>query len=609
MLAGQTSSDAPPLHTRCNRNAGKNTLRTSRNHHRNSAKKLAAAGGLRIDLLDNLMALPPLREEEYSFAPNERAVLAGGPASPFQPIWRRPICAFVGILTGLAGGLGNGLITVNAPYLLGSLGLESNEMAWLPTVYSMTYISMNLLLVRFRQQFGLRLFSMLALSSFCAVMLLHLVINGLGGAILIHAAAGVAAAPMTAISVYYLMSAFPPKKALAGAILGLGISQIPIPLARLFSSDLLGVNQWQSLYLFEFGLAAVCLGCVGLVRLPPSDRQPAFERLDFISFPFFAVGAALLCAVLGMGRNMWWTDSERLGCALAAAIPLLGVGFYIEGQRQRPLLDLRWLATPDLLRFVVVASICRIVLAEQSTSAIGLLSTLGVANEELHYFSFLLVLASVAGAVFAAIVFTPARLTSLGALALGLVAIGSLLDCHSSNLTRPEQLYFSQMLIAFAATVFIGPALLFGITFVLVQKGRTLASLLVLFVVIQNLGSLAGSALLSSFQIVREKANSLIVFQHLTLLDPQVAQRLQGTGGALAHTLPDSGARYAQSLALLHRQSAREAAILAYNNSFALVAGLSAATTLYLVAMIVRHWWRGEPLSSAAIAMTPRSPA
>jgi MFS family permease len=552
------------------------------------------------------MTISPFAEEGYDFPSAERATLSGGPANPYQPAWRRPICAVVGLLTGLTGGLGNGLITVNTSTLLGALGLQADEIAWIPTVYAMTYISMNLLLVRFRQQFGLRLFSLIALSAFSLVIALHLTVQGFLGAVLVHAAAGVAAAPMTSLSVYYLMSAFPPKKALAGVILGLGLSQLPTPLARLLSTDLLARHEWHSLYLFEFGMALICLGCVALVRLPPSKREPAFERLDFLTYPLFAGGASLVCAVMGMGRVDWWTDANWLGWTLAAAIPLLGAAFYIEANRARPLIDLHWLGTPGIVRFAVVVLMSRIVLVEQSTSVIGMLGVLGVENDELRFFSLLLLIASIAGALAAAMLVRPGRITLIGALAIGLVAFGAMLDSSSTNLTRPPELYVSQMLIAFATTLFIGPSLLFGVSFVVRQGGKALPSLLVLFVVLQILGSLIGGALLGTFQIIREKAISVILVGQLSATDPMVAARLRGSSAVLAPSNPDGAQRGGDALALLHQQMTREATILSYNNTFALVAALAAGTTLYLLILVFLHWRRGEPLSAAAATTTAR---
>ena len=81
-----------------------------------------------------------------------------------------------------------------------------------------------------------------------------------------------------------------------------------------------------------------------------------------------------------------------------------------------------------------------------------------------------------------------------------LIAIGAFIDSHATVLTRPAQLYFSQALIAFASAMFVGPALLIGVGRVLQTNPRNLISFIVMFSVLQNVGGLAGSALVEEKQ-------------------------------------------------------------------------------------------------------------
>jgi hypothetical protein len=480
----------------------------------------------------------------------------------------------VSVLLCLTSNLVNGLVTVNAPALMGALGVDSDQMAWLPTVYSMTFIGMNLLLVRFRQQFGLRLYTLLGMTACCIVTAFHLIIRSFTGAVVVHAAAGVAAAPLSALAVYYMMEAMPRALTVTGVVLALGFEQVSTPLARLISTGLIDYDQWRSLYLFEFGLTALCLGCVGLFPLPPSEKGVArFRLLDIVTFALLASGLALICAVLGMGTALWWTDRDWLGWALAAAMPLVGLALLVEARRSHPLIDLGWLSAPTMLRFAVVAVVSRIVFGEQS-SATAFLGVMGLDNHELHLFALVLAIATVAGTLAAAAVFRPNRNAELAALAIGLVAVAAFHDSHSTNLTRATEFYVSQGVIAFATALFMGPALLFGFTRVIQAGGGPLASFLVLFTGCQNIGGLAGSALLGSFQIIREKANSASLASTVTAIDPSTADRIATGGGVGA----------------LQGAATREANVLAYNNVFLLVAAMAAVTTLYFVVVLTIRW-------------------
>jgi hypothetical protein len=60
-------------------------------------------------------------------------------------------------------------------------------------------------------------------------------------------------------------------------------------------------DRWQTLYLFELGLALLCLGGVRLLALPPVERIKVFEPLDFVSFPLFATGMACSVRCLAWG--------------------------------------------------------------------------------------------------------------------------------------------------------------------------------------------------------------------------------------------------------------------------------------------------------------------
>ena len=67
------------------------------------------------------------------------------------------------------------------------LGAYSTETTWLPAAYVMANASMNLLLVKFRQQFGLRLFTEIFLVLYALVTFAHLFVNDLASAIAVRA--------------------------------------------------------------------------------------------------------------------------------------------------------------------------------------------------------------------------------------------------------------------------------------------------------------------------------------------------------------------------------------------------------------------------------------
>jgi len=349
------------------------------------------------------------------------------------------------------------------------------------------------------------------------------------------------------------------------------------------------MSQWRTLYLFELGLAAMSLAAVIALRLPPTNRVKAFEPLDFVTFTLFAGSMALFAAVLGLGRIEWWTQASWIGWALLAAIPMLAAALVIEHGRANPLLNTRWLASADILRFTIVTIMARIVLSEQNTGAVGLLTVLGQNNDQLIPFFLILTLATVAGVAASAMTLNVEKLAHPVMLAVGLVAIAAFIDSHSTSLTRAPQLYATQGMIAFAGAFFLGPALLFGMTRALAAGSGHIISFIALFGIINSIGGLGGAALLGTYQVVREKANSAALVQGVDVTDPIVVQRIQAGAAGVGRVVGDPTLRSAEGAALLSQATTREANVLAYNDVFRLVAVLAALTFLYLFFLLVRR--------------------
>jgi len=542
---------------------------------------------------------------EYVFKPHERPMMPGSPASPDHPTGRRIAYFMIGVLVAITGGLGNGLVSANLTNIQGALGLYSDEAAWLSTVYVMTNVSMSLLLVKFRQQFGLIPFARIFLIAFIAITAAHLVTDHFATALLARAASGIAASALSTLGLLYIIQAMPAVHRLRGIVLGTAIPQLAIPLARLFSSDLLEIGQWKTLYVFELGLSMLCLAAVGFLRLPPSERMKAFEKLDFVTFALYAPGVGLLCTVLGLGRILWWTESAWLGYALCGSIALITAALVIEHNRANPLLNTRWMASRDILRFAIVAISVRVLLSEQTYGAVGLLTALGMNNDQLVGLFVVISLATLAGIVVSAVTLDPLNPARPIIISVVLIALGAFLDSRSTSLTRPADMYFTQALIAFAAIYFMGPTLLIGILRALAKGPNHLVSFSALFGITQSLGGLAGAAALGTFQVSREKFHSHAIVQSLSLSDPQVASRIQTLGGAYGKVLGDPTLRAAEGAATLSQQVTREANVLAFNDIFLTVFVLACLTLVWLLALRLRIYITGvnpmaEPLAAIA---------
>jgi MFS family permease len=518
---------------------------------------------------------------DYQFRPHERPFLPGSPATPDHPMARRVGYAAIGVLIALTAGFSNGLLVANLTQIQGALGITTVEAGWLTAAYSMTNVFTGFLLIKMRQQFGLQPLTRFFLIAFVILAGAQLLVHTYETELALRAAAGIIAAGFTPLAFFYIMQAMPAASRLNGMILGVGLSQVALPLARLISPLLLTDGEIANLHMLEFGLALVCLGAIALLRLPPSERIQVFEKLDVLTFVLLAPGLALLTAVFVQGRIVWWS-TPWIGYALAAAVVLIGAAMLIEHNRANPLLNTRWIGSRDVLRFGAIAAVMRILLSEQNYGSVGLLTVVGMGADQLVGFYALITGASLAGLAVSLRTLNPQDLLRPVVISVALIAVGAFMDADASNLTRPVNLYVSQALISFAALYFLGATMMVGILRAVAHGPSHMVSFSAVFGIAQTIGGLGGSALLGTFQIARERFHSEELVQSLVMTDPQVAARLQQLGGAYGRVVVDPVLRQGQGAALLSQQVVREANILAYNDVFLLIGVLSGLALLWL---------------------------
>lgn len=524
-----------------------------------------------------MVSEPRLLEPTPAWEEDEKPMMPGSPASVRHSARRRMAYLAVGVLVSATGGLGNGLLSANLPQIQGALGLTPVQSGWLSAAYVMTNVSSNLILFKARQQFGIRRFAEVGLIAYLLLAASYLLLESYEAAVAVRLVAGFAAAPLSALAMFYLFQAFPKAKMGPGLCVALGLSQCWVPVAWLLSPALLDLGDWKTLYLFEFGLAVCSLAACFMLKLPPGIRIAAFEWRDFVTFALLAPAFALVGAVLAQGRTQWWTEQPWMAIALIVALGLFIAGFSFEHYRSNPLLQTRWLGSAGALRFAIAALMLRMLLSEQTFAATGLFRTLGMAQDQLQLFYAVMLGGLVAGTAFSALTFGPKIIPVQILLAVVLIIVGSLMDNNATSLVRPHDMMLSQFFLAFASGVFMGPLVMVGIMSALAKGANHIVSFAILFGVTQALGGLAGPAVYGTFQQVREHEYSGQINANLDPSDPVVAQRLALQGQVYARQITDPVLRQAQGTAQLAQASTREANVRAFNDVFtlnAIVAGL-----------------------------------
>lgn len=550
---------------------------------------------------------------------------------PYHVPWVRVCYGLIAILVGLTGGLGNALFTANLPTIQGQLGLTVVEAAWLTGAYVMFNMTANLLVYKFRQQYGMRLFTEIGLGVYAALSVLHLVLGSYDSLILLRAASGLAAATCSSLSTLYMLQAAPRTYVLKMLVIGVGVTQLATPLAWILSPGLLYNSEWHNLYLFEAGLALISFAAVVLLKLPSGLYIKTFEKLDFVTFSLMVPGLGLLIAVLVQGYARWWLDAPGLAWMLVGAIALLSVALYIEHHRVNPMFHTRWFMQMPTIRFVIGAILLRLLTAEQTYGVVGLMRTLGMTSDQMQPLFIVILLGTLVGAALSAITFGVPNMGKQIVMAIALFALAAFLDHHRTSLDRPSDFFFSQFVLAVGAGVFMGPLMLTGIIQGLKFGANHMLTAVVTISMTQAMGGLLGSALLSTYQAHREQIYSVALVAQLDPTDPVVAERLKIQNQIYGKVTPDAAMRANQGTLQLSQIVRREANVRAYNDVFMLTAAiallyllwsLGASARVRQAAAMVRAMTRqsgnqvaaaaatdGTPQRAPSVAATPAAPA
>lgn len=522
------------------------------------------------------------------------------PAFVPKPVPIRLLYALTSVTAAIMQGLGTSLISANLAQIAGPLEATQNEASWLVAAYLFPNVSLGLFLFKVRTQYGIRNFCELAIIPFVIVSLAHLWVNDLTLSIALRFFAGAAAAPISSMAFLYMLEIFPPEKklnvGLCLALIGLSLSA---PIAGLVSPSLLDANDLQGLYMLELGLALVVFGLIYILPLTSPPRAKVISSMDYVSYGLLAVSMGCLAVFFTMGRLYWWLEADWLGWVLAGGIATGSILAMLELNRRNHLIDIRWISSWEIVHFAGVLLVFRMLLTEQQTGAINFFRQLGMFNEQMTGIYWAILIASVVSGLFCAMIMKPGREAGIHLLALVLIAAGTLMDSYSTVLTRPEQMYASQSLIAFGSGLFLPPAMAVGFAAAL-KKGLTyIISFIAVFLFTQKVGAFIGSALFGTFVTWREQYHSAILTTRLLPTDPLVVNRINQYVAAYTKSNPDGLQHTIQGTNLFATQVRQQAYVLAYNDAFFATFLLAVgAITLLLLNVLWNHRHRVLPAAA-----------
>ncbi len=553
---------------------------------------------------------------EYQFKPHEQPFMVGSPATPDHPTRRKVFYLLIGIFIGITASFQNGLLVANLTQIQGEMGLTPVEGGWISVAYNMTNACITVLLYKIRQQFGMALFSKITLFSLLAATSLQwlvsshlldtsaIIIEPYYLEIIARGLSGMVASAMTVLAIFYCLQGMPTAKRISGLILGFGLVQFGIPLSRIISPYLAVDGQLETLFLFELGLTLICFALINILELPPGNTEKVFEKLDFLSFAFFASGLAALAVFLVQGRIQWWT-TPWLSYPLIIAVVTISIALWIETHRKNPMLQVRWMRSRNIIAFTITGAVMRILLSEQNVGAAGLLANLGYGNDQLITFYAVILAASVLALVISIFRTNAMDLRRPVIFAVALIAVGAWLDTDISLNSAPYMFYVSQFMIAFAAVYFMGPMVFEGMFRAIANGPAYIISFSVIFSISQTIGGLAGAAAIQAFTTIRTQMHYADMVSSFNLGDPALMAQVADAGRILSTQITDANQANVAAMGQVLQSIQRQATVAAYADLFFLMATIASITTLILLLNYLYHrYHKRNPLAKelAAIA-------
>jgi MFS family permease len=560
---------------------------------RDAAARIDADEAEQADLANGATEQPAAAQAPAPSAP---------PAFVPKPLPIQLLYALTSVTAAIMQGLGTSLISANLQQIAGPLEATQNEASWLIAAYLFPNVSLGLFLFKVRTQYGIRNFCELAIIPYVLISLAHLWVNDLSLGIALRFFAGAAAAPISSMAFLYMLEIFPPEKKLnVGLCLALIGLSLATPIAGLVSPSLLDLNDLQGLYLLELGLALVVFGLIYILPLTSPPRAKVISSMDYVSYGLLAISMGCLAVFFTMGRLYWWLEAEWLGWVLVGGIISGVLVIMLELNRKNHLIDVRWISSWEIVHFAGVLLVFRMLLTEQQTGAINFFRQLGLFNEQMAGIYWAVLIASVISGLFCAMIMKPGREGIIHLLALVLIATGTLMDSYSTVLTRPEQMYVSQSLIAFGSGLFLPPAMAVGFAAAL-KKGLTyIISFIAVFLFTQKVGAFIGSALFGTFVTWREQYHSAILTSRLLPTDPLVTTRINQYVAAYSHGNSDGVQHLVQGTSLFATQVRQQAYVLAYDDAFFATFLIAiAAIAMLLLNILWNHRHRILPAAASS---------
>jgi DHA2 family multidrug resistance protein len=505
------------------------------------------------------------------------------PTSP--PTATNPYIGILGVFLGAATSQLTGkLLTAGLPDLRGTLGYSFDDASWIPTVLNMGMMFTAVFAAFLGAAYGVRRVLLISAAVFTAASIVLPLAPNLGGLLALEAIAGVALGSFYTLTMTFVARNLP-KELL---VFGIAAYAMDIVVSSHVAQYIHGwyMDHWSWRWIFWTGglLMPFTMMCI-YFGVPPAV-QP--ERPNWRGFLYMSAGLSLIFGALDQGQRLdWWNSGIFVGM-LAGGLLLLFAALVRRYFYPNPLLNLRFLATRNVviiglgifaIRFSLLASL---VVVPSFLSAVAHYRPLqtGAALAWMSAPQFVVVWVAAIACVF----LQPRIVMAVG---FATVAVGCWMASHVDSSWAGKSFVAPELVIAIGVGVaFV--SLVTNIILILVEAGGLISvtntvTYSAFMHTIRMMGGQIGAVALARFITVREHFHSNLIGQHVDAGNWTTIERLHGMAAALTPFSAGPDEAQARSAALLAGQVRAQAYTLAFSDAFLLIAWTITAYLLLVV--------------------------
>lgn len=489
------------------------------------------------------------------------------PARPAASPW---VIAATVMLATFMEVLDTSVANVALPHIAGSLSSSVDEATWVLTAYLVANAIVLPLSGWFSMLFGRKRFYMACVALFTASSLLCGLAPSLRWLVLFRILQGFGGGALQPISQAILVESFPQEKqGAAMAFYGMGVVVAPI-IGPTLGGWITDSYSWRWIFLINIpvGILSVLLTAM-LILDPPHLIRRTFAtglRLDYIGLGLLGIGLASLELMLDEGqRNDWFGSNMIVVAFILAVTALVGVVVW-ELHHDQPIVDFHILKE----RNFAVASV--------TMYAVGF--TLYATTAILPIF-----LQTILGytAMLSGLVLSPGGLATMA----GMVLVGRMLrkiearwlimfGMASGALALYRMSHFN-LQIDFNTAMWARTIQAFGLAFLFVPVNTAAFSSVAreklgyatgLMNLFRNIGGSTGIAMVNTMLAQRTQFHQQVLVSHLTPLDPNYAEALRRTAGAITAQGSSTADAALKAQGVLYGTVQRQAAMMAVADTF-----------------------------------------